>query len=878
MLSLLGACALFALLAGVLSVPAGAVGCEKKFVGASGGDWSTAANWEGATLPGPSTVVCWSAGTTVVVSSAGASAGSIEAGGELEITGGKLELAGPGTSSIVGLHETGGQLVGPGSLALSGAFLWAGGLIGSETNPLAITQTGGGEFKVSGAALAILIGGSITTTSPIAISDPKFQGARGATLKTSSTLKLAAVTYEEEFERSLAITAAGVETEASAKKEGTTLPDYILHLTGTDSSLTESFTLPALTLDKAATLQVPTATTLKLSGSTTPSTISGTISGPGRFALVNGSATTVPSAGKLETASVGVEGGKINVESGATYSTSTATSIAIGVLALGDSATIHNLTVSSGLLDGGVGGGSLSVTGSITWTGGGISDSEALAISQTGGGSFEITGPETGKPLLLGGTFQTTSPITIDNPGFASAHTTLGPTTLTTTSTLSFGAGVVCKNGGEDTATIIAAGITANSGAEYGLQSDSITLTGGTTTVAAGHTLRGGGLKIEGGALHDEGTITVVNNGVPSQVTLTGGRLDGTGTVSGSVTNAGGTVEAGEAPAIGTLNLTGSYEEGAGGTLGVEVAGTAPGSGFDQLLVKEGVKLGGSVSVQDSGFTPVAGETFKVIGGASTRSGEFATVVGPSGSLYSALYESDGAKLSANGAVETPPGEKTTTTTTATTTTSTATPSALSSPPPASAPLSLLLACSGKYIELVTVRLSGNAVYLSGIARPQFAGQKVKITLSDVPRKVAAGRGGTTTVAADGSFQARLAVPKGRGAGLTRYTATVAGHASLGLKLSRMLQIVGESNVAGGLQVTFKASGLLAKESHTVTIAQQVSCTKNIVFERTKLTRGGELTVTLPTPSGTSVTAYYRAQTPVPGGLTYSLPIAVKSP
>jgi hypothetical protein len=195
---------------------------------------------------------------------------------------------------------------------------------------------------------------------------------------------------------------------------------------------------------------------------------------------------------------------------------------------------------------------------------------------------------------------------------------------------------------------------------------------------------------------------------------------------------------------------------------------------------------------------------------------------------------------------------------------------------PASAPVPLLLSCSGKDIELVSVSVKGHSVLLAGIALRQFVGQRVTITLSDVSRKVAKGKGGATTVAADGTFQVKLPVPKGPTAGLTRYTATVAGHASLGLKLARALLITGEHSAPGGLQVSFKGTVVLAKGSHTIEIVQQVSCTKSIVFERKKLGPGAKLTVTLPAPSEAGAVAYYRAQTPTSAGPTYSLPIAVE--
>jgi hypothetical protein len=185
------------------------------------------------------------------------------------------------------------------------------------------------------------------------------------------------------------------------------------------------------------------------------------------------------------------------------------------------------------------------------------------------------------------------------------------------------------------------------------------------------------------------------------------------------------------------------------------------------------------------------------------------------------------------------------------------------------------LQCSGKAIVLLSVRSSGHAVVLSGLALTKFAGQKVKITVSDVPKRYAKGKGGSTVVTSAGTFEAKLPEPTGRLAPLTRYTATVAGQSSLGLKLGRTLKITGDTPVAGGAQVSFQFGGHVGATKHTVTITRQVSCTQETTFESVALPRNGRLTVTLPAPSGAGGVSYYRAQTKTSAGVTYSLPIAV---
>ena len=191
------------------------------------------------------------------------------------------------------------------------------------------------------------------------------------------------------------------------------------------------------------------------------------------------------------------------------------------------------------------------------------------------------------------------------------------------------------------------------------------------------------------------------------------------------------------------------------------------------------------------------------------------------------------------------------------------------------APTPLPLQCSGRAIVLITVVQVGKKVHLSGLALAKYAGSKVTLTISDVPKKYAKGLGGSTVVTAAGTFEANLRAPTGRLAPLTRYAATVAGKSSLGLKLGRTLKITGNTPAAGGSRVSLQYTERLGPSKHVITIARQVSCTREVVFEKVKLPANGKLTVLLPAPEGSGEVSYYRAQTPTHAGLTYSLPIAV---
>jgi hypothetical protein len=182
----------------------------------------------------------------------------------------------------------------------------------------------------------------------------------------------------------------------------------------------------------------------------------------------------------------------------------------------------------------------------------------------------------------------------------------------------------------------------------------------------------------------------------------------------------------------------------------------------------------------------------------------------------------------------------------------------------------LPLQCSGRSIVLLDVHIAGSHVVLGGLALPKYAGQKVSFTTSSKEAK-----GGTTTVQSDGTFTAILAAPKGRGAGLVRYTAAVAGKKSLALKVTRKLGIVNTTSSAKGLRVALRVIG--GRAGTLVTVTHQLTCTKTVVFAKVKERAGGGFTLTLPRPAESGTLAFYRATTKIDGFPTASLPITVRA-
>ncbi len=114
---------------------------------------------------------------------------------------------------------------------------------------------------------------------------------------------------------------------------------------------------------------------------------------------------------------------------------------------------------------------------------------------------------------------------------------------------------------------------------------------------------------------------------------LNGGLLSGSGTlIVNRLNNNGGTVSPGASPGILTIaadanpSFRGNYQQGANGTLEIEIGGETPGTQSDQLVVAGTATLDGTLRVAlIDGFVPASGQSFVVLT-AGTRTGEFTTV------------------------------------------------------------------------------------------------------------------------------------------------------------------------------------------------------------------------------------------------------------
>ena len=292
-----------------------------------------------------------------------------------------------------------------------------------------------------------------------------------------------------------------------------------------------------------------------------------------------------------------------------------------GSLTIAASSSIGSLLLTGGDLDG-ASGQTLTDVGAFSWSGGAINAAtgDALAIDQTGAATFSISGSTASS--FDGGSITTAQPVSITSTAF----TTANAPTLTTSSAITLGASVDISGSG---ATFTATDVTPTTPKRrqtqtqtYGFGTDALVLTGETTTVPSGDTLEAG------------------------ELTLTGGTLDGQGTVAGAVTNTSGTVSPGNP--LGVLKVTGAYSQGGRGTLAIDLDGTAAGTGFSQLQVGGATSLGGDVSLADAtGFVPEPGETFEILSSTGSVAG-LMTLTGTGAGSFTAQYDPNDVTLDVN--------------------------------------------------------------------------------------------------------------------------------------------------------------------------------------------------------------------------------------
>jgi hypothetical protein len=276
---------------------------------------------------------------------------------------------------------------------------------------------------------------------------------------------------------------------------------------------------------------------------------------------------------------------------------------------IGASAT---LALSAGTLSG---AGNVDVLGTLEWSGGTMSGTGTTSIAasatatlsgaadkQLNGRTFTNAGTVnwsgTGQFALNNATVNNSGTFNLQSNAFASI--TGGTPVFNNLS-----GGTLAKVGGGGTSTF-SIGVAVNNAGTIAALSGTLDL-GSNFTQTAGATVLGPG-------------------GIASPGTLVfqGGELRGSGNIAGNVNNTGATVRPGGSTATGAIAISGSYTQGAGGTLAIEIGGLNPGTQYDQLNIGGTAALGGAFEVTLLGFAAPTGSQFQVLN-AATRTGTFAT-------------------------------------------------------------------------------------------------------------------------------------------------------------------------------------------------------------------------------------------------------------
>ena len=611
----------------------------------SSGTWAMAANWSrGVPTAGKDAVISRASNPVITVDTAVVTPSSLVLDESLTLaSGGSLALPTGVTSYNQTLKLTGGTLRNPNALTLSGNLLLeSGAIIGAG----ALTLAPGASLSKSTTGTATL-GQTLNNQSTVTVSGGQLNLAAGGVqsgsfdVASGSTLNFAGGT--QQFSDGSRFTNAGTFTRTG----GT------VALTGTGSGLT---------VDAATTLDL---TNFAFTGSgvlTNQGTVNGSNASFGGK-LLNAGIANLGNGTNLVGGFVNSGTGVMNITAGNVTSQGATAELAGGSINLQNGAS---LTQSSGLLN---------------WSGGAFNGSGTLAFTNGGLIGFSGSGDRTlNNPNLNFSFTDLTLPsgsLTL-RAGNLNLNTTVsGSTNIPATTTLAMYGGTMTNNGPmnvggslglyggtlngagalnitggtidmPDTSTVVwaATGVFNNTGT-LSLSNRTITnaitnngvinTTGGLTftqlfTNQGGYNQNSGSSNFNSGFLQTAGTTRLGTSvSAPGNMTvggagyqMNGGSLGGSGTLTGNLNIAAGTLAPGYSP--GSLTVAGNLNLAPSSVTTIELGGTAAGTGYDQINVTGTANLGGTLNLNQFGaFVPVAGNTFDYMTFASST-GNFAAV------------------------------------------------------------------------------------------------------------------------------------------------------------------------------------------------------------------------------------------------------------
>jgi hypothetical protein len=348
---------------------------------------------------------------------------------------------------------------------------------------------------------------------------------------------------------------------------------------------------------------------------------------------------------------MGLSGGSLSMSAGTTVALPTLTLAGTSLsVAAGSSVSLPStttlVTTTLTLESPSTSFGSLSLAGSTLTGTGALTVTGALDVSGTGNSNVNGSGAfiTQGSTVVNMGTAGATLNVAGSRP-----WTNQGTLTVTGDDTITLGtAGIGGTLTNAAGGTLVLAGTAANP----------ITQSTASTLVNAGTLLKSstGTQTLDASSLQNTGTLTLsqgqlnlsgslaqsgtigLGGGTVLQTSsslVNAGVIGGTGTLrlgaagSGTLSNAGGTLRPGASP--GTTNIVGNLDL-TGGTLEIELGGTAVGVDSDLINVSGNVVLGGTLNaVLFGGFAPADADAIPFIRHGGTSTGLFSPITLPSG-------------------------------------------------------------------------------------------------------------------------------------------------------------------------------------------------------------------------------------------------------
>jgi uncharacterized repeat protein (TIGR01451 family) len=544
--------------------------------------------------------------------------GTISGAGTLIVSGATLSIG--GVTDPANFLMTGGTLTGAGFLSIGGTFDWQGGTItgggGAE-----LAGTGLGTF--SGAAGPMFLDGrtlNIYGTADYTATTDFLQLSNGAVLGVYGTFNITddgSIDCDCSTPSLFLVSPNGVVT-----KTGGAGTSVIGALVQNDSQMTVQSGILELSEDgfHNGAFYAATGTTLRFTGSNNLFDTASSVSADGTIEFVGGGSVIV-----------------------GTYNVAGATVIdGAGVFLITGGQTVDFSLIGGGLL---ALDAPFQMTGTGTWSDGTIADSGSGLFTVAGGATLTIDAA-TCVPTLDGIELVNDGTILYTPTAVSTNHLQMAGATITNNGIFDMQADAPISIASivVDAAAVKSDGCSSAARKRMPVRSDGLFFdpsfivnngtwkkTGaGTSDIEPAFTNNGtvlaqaGVMNFTASFAQNSGTTTLGPGDIEVNGTmqLSGGTLDGAGTVTGDVQN-----DATVAPGNGTtgvINVTGNYTQGSTGTLAIGIGGPSVGQ-FDQLAVTGTSTLAGAFTASLlNAYVPVSGTTWNVLTYAS-NTGTFAS-------------------------------------------------------------------------------------------------------------------------------------------------------------------------------------------------------------------------------------------------------------